>query len=80
MTIEKLTPMMEQYMSIKKDHPSEILFFRMGDFYEMFLQDAEIASRELEITLTGRGTKGMESGFPCAESLIMRHKIILESS
>ena len=58
MTIEKLTPMMEQYMSIKKDHPSEILFFRMGDFYEMFLQDAEIASRELEITLTGRGTKG----------------------
>lgn len=55
---EKLTPMMEQYFSIKKDHPTEILFFRMGDFYEMFLEDAEVASRELEITLTGRGTKG----------------------
>ena len=55
---EKLTPMMEQYYSVKKDHPSEILFFRMGDFYEMFLEDAEVASKALEITLTGRGTKG----------------------
>lgn len=54
----KMTPMMEQYLSAKKEHPNEILFFRMGDFYEMFFEDAEIASKELEITLTGRGTKG----------------------
>ena len=51
----KVTPMMQQYMEVKKCHPHEILFFRLGDFYEMFLEDAEIASRELEITLTGRG-------------------------
>ena len=53
------TPMMEQYLSIKNEHPNEILLFRMGDFYEMFFDDAKLASKELEITLTGRdgGTK-----------------------
>ena len=50
----KYTPMMEQYLEIKSRHPNEILFFRMGDFYEMFFTDAELASRELEITLTAR--------------------------
>ncbi|AJQ27622.1 DNA mismatch repair protein MutS [Pelosinus fermentans] len=53
MTI-KYTPMMEQYLEIKSKHENEILFFRMGDFYEMFFTDAELASRELEITLTAR--------------------------
>jgi len=48
------TPMMDQYRNIKKQHPNEILFFRLGDFYEMFFDDAELASRELEITLTSR--------------------------
>jgi len=48
------TPMMEQYLDIKSKHINEILFFRMGDFYEMFFTDAELASRELEITLTAR--------------------------
>ncbi|MEN6411182.1 MAG: DNA mismatch repair protein MutS [Veillonellales bacterium] len=48
------TPMIEQYQNIKNQHPDEILFFRLGDFYEMFFEDAEVASRELEITLTGR--------------------------
>ena len=48
------TPMMDQYRTIKKQHPNEILFFRLGDFYEMFFDDAELASRELEITLTSR--------------------------
>ncbi|MBP2632551.1 MAG: mutS [Firmicutes bacterium] len=48
------TPMMQQYKDIKSRHPNEILFFRLGDFYEMFFEDAELASRELEITLTGR--------------------------
>lgn len=46
--------MMQQYKDIKSRHPNEILFFRLGDFYEMFFEDAELASRELEITLTGR--------------------------
>ncbi|MBS4535971.1 DNA mismatch repair protein MutS [Clostridium sp. D2Q-14] len=50
----KLTPMMEQYMKIKNENKGSILFFRLGDFYEMFFDDALIASKELEITLTGR--------------------------
>ncbi len=48
------TPMMKQYLEIKKQHESCILFFRLGDFYEMFFEDAELVSRELEITLTGK--------------------------
>lgn len=50
----KLSPMMEQYFQIKKDYPDTILFFRLGDFYEMFFEDAKIASKELELVLTGR--------------------------
>jgi DNA mismatch repair protein MutS len=48
------TPMVAQYKRIKAQHMDKILFFRLGDFYEMFFEDAEIAARELEITLTGR--------------------------
>ncbi|QTA81947.1 DNA mismatch repair protein [Desulfonema limicola] len=48
------TPMMKQYLSIKEQYPDAILFYRMGDFYEMFFKDAETASRLLEITLTSR--------------------------
>ena len=48
------TPMMQQYQGIKKDYPDSILFFRMGDFYEMFNEDAKIASKILQITLTSR--------------------------
>ncbi|MDF2928685.1 MAG: mismatch repair protein mutS [Anaerospora sp.] len=72
------TPMMEQYREIKGRHPQEILFFRLGDFYEMFFADAEIASRELEITLTARdGGGGMRvpmCGVPyhAAENYILR--------
>ncbi|MBT6296297.1 MAG: DNA mismatch repair protein MutS, partial [Nitrospina sp.] len=51
---EEETPMMRQYMTIKKEHPESILFFRMGDFYEMFNEDAKIASEILEIALTSR--------------------------
>lgn len=50
------TPMFKQYMGIKSRHPDAILFFRMGDFYEMFFEDAQTASRVLGITLTSRGT------------------------
>ena len=49
-----LSPMMEQYFAMKKKYPDTILFFRLGDFYEMFYDDAKLASRELELTLTGR--------------------------
>ncbi len=52
----KLTPMLRQYMHIKEEYPDAILFFRMGDFYEMFFDDARIASKALGITLTARGT------------------------
>jgi len=51
----KLTPMMEQYWSIKKNYPETILFFRMGDFYEVFFDDAKKTSQLLNITLTHRG-------------------------
>lgn len=53
---EKNTPMMVQYLGIKADHPHTLLFYRMGDFYELFFDDAEKASRLLGITLTQRGT------------------------
>ncbi|QAT49850.1 DNA mismatch repair protein MutS [Caproiciproducens sp. NJN-50] len=50
----ELSPMMKQYFEVKKQYPDTILFFRLGDFYEMFYDDAKLASRELELTLTGR--------------------------
>ena len=53
----KLTPMMKQYLAIKEAYQDFILFYRMGDFYEMFLEDAKTAARELEITLTARNKK-----------------------
>ena len=53
----KTTPMIQQYLSIKEAYPDALLFFRMGDFYEMFFEDAEVASRVLEITLTSRNKK-----------------------
>ena len=51
---EPSTPLMRQYAAIKKEHPSALLFFRLGDFYELFFDDAVLASRELQITLTSR--------------------------
>lgn len=57
---KKVTPMMEQYLDIKSRHSDELLFFRLGDFYELFNEDALIASRELNITLTGRPTGNEE--------------------
>ena len=49
-----LSPMMQQYRQIKQEYPDTLLFFRLGDFYEMFFEDAETASKELELVLTGR--------------------------
>jgi DNA mismatch repair protein MutS len=52
--MENATPMLRQYLEIKKLYPGTLLFFRLGDFYEMFNEDAIVGSRELEITLTAR--------------------------
>jgi DNA mismatch repair protein MutS len=58
-----LTPMMKQYFRIKEQYKDAILFFRLGDFYEMFFEDAVLASKELEITLTGKDC-GLEERAP----------------
>src|SRR5437868_2213510 len=51
---EPSTPLMRQYTAIKREHPTALLFFRLGDFYELFFDDAVLASKELQITLTSR--------------------------
>src|SRR5512132_954660 len=51
---EPSTPLMRQYTSIKQQHPNALLFFRLGDFYELFFEDAVLAAKELQITLTSR--------------------------
>lgn len=67
-TMNETTPLMKQYWAIKNQHTEQILFFRMGDFYELFYEDAKIASKELGLTLTsrGHGTSGDVplAGFP----------------
>ena len=60
-----LTPMMQQYLEVKQQYPDAILMFRLGDFYEMFFEDAKTASRELELVLTGRDC-GQGSARRCA--------------
>ncbi|MCM1540881.1 MAG: DNA mismatch repair protein MutS [Blautia sp.] len=61
--VEDLTPMMQQYMETKKQYPDCILFYRLGDFYEMFFDDALIVTKELELTLTGKAC-GLEERAP----------------
>jgi len=61
----KLTPMLEQYLRVKSEYPDTLLFYRMGDFYELFFEDAVTASRELQITLTSRNP-GAASPVPMA--------------
>ena len=55
----KYTPMMQQYLTIKENYQDAFVFFRLGDFYELFFEDAQLAAKELEIALTGR-----EAGAP----------------
>ena len=66
--IKKLTPMLRQYMAVKEKHADKLLLFRMGDFYEIFFDDAAIAARTLKITLTSRNKKNDDAvpmcGFP----------------
>ena len=84
----KYTPMMEQYLDIKKDYKDHIVFFRLGDFYEMFFDDAYLASRELELALTGKDAGAPERVPMCGipyhaaseyiEKLVQRgHKIAI---
>ena len=61
----ELSPMMKQYFEIKKNYPDTILFFRLGDFYEMFFEDAKTASKELELVLTGRDCGQQERAPMC---------------
>src|SRR5216684_3358930 len=76
----RITPMMEQYLEIKAGHPGLLLFYRMGDFYELFFEDAEIASRTLGIVLTKRGKhQGLDipmCGVPVERSEDYLHRLI----
>src|SRR5574340_791444 len=75
---DDVTPIRQQYLEIKREHPDAIVFFRLGDFYETFDQDAEIASRELDIVLTSRnvakGARVPMAGIPhhAAENYLSR--------
>src|ERR1700726_1940652 len=75
----RVTPMMEQYLEIKAANPGLLLFYRMGDFYELFFEDAEIASRALGIMLTKRGKhQGMDIpmfGVPVERSADNLHRL-----
>ncbi|MCT4795213.1 MULTISPECIES: DNA mismatch repair protein MutS [Exiguobacterium] len=64
MEIIHQTPMMKQYFSIKADHPDAFLFYRLGDFYELFFEDAQIVAKELELTLTSKNGKNAEHPIP----------------
>ena len=72
MSTSSVTPMMSQFLKIKSQYPNALLFYRMGDFYELFFDDAEIASEALNITLTKRGTHNGRDipmcGVPCHSS------------
>src|ERR1700748_3227843 len=76
----RVTPMMEQYLEIKAAHPGLLLFYRMGDFYELFFEDAEIASKTLGIVLTKRGKhQGLDipmCGVPVERSEDYLHRLI----
>src|SRR6201998_2780127 len=76
----RVTPMMEQYLEIKAGHPGLLLFYRMGDFYELFFEDAEIASKALGIVLTKRGKhQGMDipmCGVPVERAEDYLHRLI----
>src|SRR5574344_436040 len=61
--LNKVTPMMRQYIEIKNNNPEVIIFFRLGDFYEMFFEDAILVSHELELTLTGKSA-GLDERIP----------------
>src|SRR3954471_9465830 len=66
------TPMMQQYLRIKAEHPDTLVFYRMGDFYELFYDDARKANRLLDITLT---TRGQSAGAPVVMAGVPVHSV-----
>src|SRR3954462_14966625 len=78
----RVTPMMEQYLEIKAANPGLMLFYRMGDFYELFFEDAEKASRALGIVLTKRGKHAGDDipmcGVPVERSEDYLHRLIAQ--
>ena len=70
--LSKHTPMMRQYLALKASHPNTLLFYRMGDFYELFYEDAEKAARLLDITLT---TRGQSAGVPIKMAGVPFHSL-----
>ena len=79
MSDDKLTPAMRQYMELKARYPGAVIFFQMGDFYEMFFEDAQKVAPILEITLTGRARKGEDPipmcGVPVAAGLVYANRL-----
>ncbi|MCO8646941.1 DNA mismatch repair protein MutS, partial [Burkholderia multivorans] len=70
--ISNHTPMMQQYLRIKAEHPDTLVFYRMGDFYELFFEDAEKAARLLDLTLTQRGAS---AGNPIKMAGVPHHAV-----
>ena len=70
--LQKHTPVMQQYLGLKAQHPGTLLFYRMGDFYELFFEDAEKAARLLDITLT---TRGQSAGMPIKMAGVPHHAV-----
>lgn len=75
--MKQYTPMIQQYLSIKAEYQDAFLFFRLGDFYELFFEDAVKASQELEITLTARDG-GVEEKYRCVAYPITLLPVILK--
>ena len=71
--VAEYTPMMQQYLKTKEEYKDCILFYRLGDFYEMFFDDAIVVSKELELTLTGKAVV-QRNARRCAVFLIMQWK------
>src|SRR5512144_1889637 len=71
-SLSKHTPMMQQYLRVKAEHPDKLVLYRMGDFYELFFDDAERAARALDITLTARG---QSAGAPIPMAGVPHHAL-----
>lgn len=77
MAKEKISPMMQQYLDIKEQYKECILFFRLGDFYEMFFDDAITASRELELTLIRQKLRKRRKGSYVRSTFSLRRHIYI---
>ena len=78
-SVVKLTPMLQQYLRLKEHHPDAILLYRLGDFYEMFFEDAEAGARLLQITLTSRQGMPM-AGISCPHRFVSSAMNLMKSA